>query len=57
MPDLEGARVQVERALEIGEATLARKHPTQPTQLTQPTHPTVAVWRGNLGCVLRLLGT
>ena len=41
--DLEGARVQFERALEIGEATLG------------PDHPTVATIRSNLGGVLGTL--
>jgi tetratricopeptide repeat protein len=41
--DLEGARVQMERALESGEAALG------------PDHPHVAVQRGNLYGVLQAL--
>ena len=39
--DLAGARVQVQRALEIGEAALG------------PDHPTVAIWHSNLGKLLQ----
>jgi tetratricopeptide (TPR) repeat protein len=39
-----GARVQIERALQITEAALG------------PDHPDVAVWRNNLGRVLQALG-
>jgi hypothetical protein len=39
--DLEGARVQLERALAIGEATLG------------PDHADVANWRNDLGSVLQ----
>jgi hypothetical protein len=41
--DLEGARVQLERALASGEAALG------------PDHPTVAIYRSNLGRVLQAL--
>jgi hypothetical protein len=43
--DLEGARVQYERALASGEAALG------------PDHPTVATIRGNLSGVLQALQT
>jgi tetratricopeptide (TPR) repeat protein len=42
--DLAGARVQLKRALAIGEAALG------------PDHPNVAIWRASLGNVLWALG-
>jgi Tetratricopeptide repeat len=42
--DLADARTHIERALEIGQATLG------------PNHPSVAKFRGNLDDVLRQLG-